>query len=355
MKYPDIYKEFGMNLETGFLLYGPPGCGKTLIAKAVANEAGANFIQVKGPELLNKWVEESEKAVRTLFSRARACTPCILFFDELLVELDGGDQRKGVIVVGATNRPDVMDPAVLRPGRFGKHIYVPLPSKDERGFILKALARNKPIDSSVDQSEIGLRNACENFTGADLAALMHEATMAAVEEKLTSIASSDSSPCTIKETHFEKALAKITPSLTDELLAKHSDQGVNLVHSDWYSSSQTYMELSTQSNLFKLVLILEQNLKTPGTREASLFKNKAISFLGAECELEQSKGERRRGWDGRSQTRTFSEQNQNQSGRQTLLVELDGGDQRKGVIVIGASNRPAKIYPQKLATQKIHS
>ncbi|CAL8159803.1 unnamed protein product [Prunus armeniaca] len=202
-----------------------------------------------------------------------------------------------------------MDPAVLRPGRFGKHIYVPLPSKDERGFILKALARNKPIDSSVDQSEIGLRNACENFTGADLAALMHEATMAAVEEKLTSIASSDSSPCTIKETHFEKALAKITPSLTDEdlqdyqifgenrtngfkgqkvwllfltqLLAKHSDQGVNLVHSDWYSSSQTYMELSTQSNLFKLVLILEQNLKTPGTREASLFKNKAISFLGA--------------------------------------------------------------------------
>ncbi|BBH04322.1 cell division cycle 48C [Prunus dulcis] len=249
MKYPDIYKEFGMNLETGFLLYGPPGCGKTLIAKAVANEAGANFIQVKGPELLNKWVGESEKAVRTLFSRARACTPCILFFDEvdalttkrgqeggqnvelllnqLLVELDGGDQRKGVIVIGATNRPDVMDPAVLRPGRFGKHIYVPLPSKDERGFILKALARNKPIDSRVDLSEIGQRNACENFTGADLAALMHEATMAAVEEKVTSIASSDSSPCTIKETHFEKALAKITPSLTDEDLQDYQIFGEN--------------------------------------------------------------------------------------------------------------------------------
>ncbi|CAL8159800.1 unnamed protein product [Prunus armeniaca] len=243
---PDVKwaDEFGMKLETGFLLYGPPGCGKTLIAKAVANEAGANFIHIKGPELLNKKWGESEKAVRTLFSRARACTPCILFFDEvdaltrnrgeqggesveillnqLLVELDSGEKRKGVIVIGATNRPDLMDPAVLRPGRFGKHMYVPLPNKDERGFILKALARNKPIDSSVNLSEIG-QSACEKFTRADLAALMHEAAMAAVEEKLTSLASWGSSPCIIKETHFEQALAKITPSLSDEDLLDYEN------------------------------------------------------------------------------------------------------------------------------------
>ncbi|XP_021821416.1 cell division control protein 48 homolog C-like [Prunus avium] len=245
IKYPEIYEEFGMKLETGFLLYGPPGCGKTLIAKAVANEAGANFIHIKGPELLNKKWGESEKAVRTLFSRARACTPCILFFDEvdaltrnrgeqgvesveillnqLLVELDSGEKRKGVIVIGATNRPDLMDPAVLRPGRFGKHMYVPLPNKDERGFILKALARNKPIDSSVNLSKIGQRTACEKFTRADLAALMHEAAMAAVEEKLTSLASWSSSPCIIKETHFEQALAKITPSLSDKDLQEYEN------------------------------------------------------------------------------------------------------------------------------------
>ncbi|CAL8998428.1 unnamed protein product [Prunus brigantina] len=245
IKYPEIYGEFGMELETGFLLYGPPGCGKTLIAKAVANEAGANFIHIKGPELLNKKWGESEKALRTLFSRARACTPCILFFDEvdaltrnrgeqgvesveillnqqLLVELDSGEKRKGVIVIGATNRPDLMDPAVLRPGRFGKHMYVPLPNEDERGFILKALARNKPTDSSVNLSEIG-QSACENFTRADLAALMHEAAMAAVEEKLTSLASWGSSPCIIKQTHFEQALAKITPSLSDEDLRDYEN------------------------------------------------------------------------------------------------------------------------------------
>ncbi|XP_016649247.1 PREDICTED: cell division control protein 48 homolog C-like [Prunus mume] len=245
IKYPEFYEEFGMKLETGFLLYGPPGCGKTLIAKAVANEAGADFIHSKGPELLNKKWEESEKAVRTLFSRARACTPCILFFDEvdaltrnrgeqgveiveillnqLLVELDSGEKRKGVIVIGATNRPDQMDPAVLRPGRFGKHMYGPLPNKDERGFILKALASNKPIDPSVNLSEIGQRSACEKFTRADLAALMHEAAMAAVEEKLTSLASWGSSPCIIKGTHFEQALAKITPSLSDEDLLDYEN------------------------------------------------------------------------------------------------------------------------------------
>ncbi|EOY11870.1 hypothetical protein QUC31_001526 [Theobroma cacao] len=237
IKFPEDYAEFGVDLETGFLLYGPPGCGKTLIAKAVANEAGANFIHIKGPELLNKYVGESELAVRTLFSRARTCSPCILFFDEvdalttkrgkeggwvverllnqLLIELDGADQRRGVYVIGATNRPEVMDRAVLRPGRFGKLLYVPLPNPDERGLILKALARKKPIDASVDLSALGRMEACENLSGADLSALMNEAAMAALEEKLTSTGISETS-LTIKTFHFERALSKISPSVSDK-------------------------------------------------------------------------------------------------------------------------------------------
>ncbi|KAL9997095.1 putative AAA+ ATPase domain, ATPase, AAA-type, core, NVL2, nucleolin binding protein [Helianthus debilis subsp. tardiflorus] len=249
IKYPNEYEEYGVDLETGFLLYGPPGCGKTLIAKAVANEAGANFIHIKGPELLNKYVGESELAVRTIFSRARTCSPCILFFDEvdalttkrgreggwvverllnqLLIELDGADQRKGVYIIGATNRPEVMDQAVLRPGRFGKLMYVPLPNQDERGLILKALSRNKPLDDDVDLIAVARSEACANLSGADLSALMNEAAMAAVEEKFSRIeaASNDGTssesyvggmPHTIKAVHFQQALEKISPSVSDK-------------------------------------------------------------------------------------------------------------------------------------------
>ncbi|XP_058771794.1 cell division control protein 48 homolog C-like [Vicia villosa] len=235
IKYPELYEGIGMNLESGFLLYGPPGCGKTLIAKAVANEAGANFIHIKGPELLNKYVGESELAVRTLFSRARTCAPCVLFFDEvdalttergkeggwvierllnqLLIELDGAENRRGVFVIGATNRPEVMDRALLRPGRFGKLLYVPLPSSDDRVLILKALARNKPIDSSVDLSAIGRMESCENLSGADLAQLMGEAVMAALDEKLSS---TETTSLIIKASHFELALSKASPSVSDK-------------------------------------------------------------------------------------------------------------------------------------------
>ncbi|KAF5756764.1 putative AAA+ ATPase domain, ATPase, AAA-type, core, NVL2, nucleolin binding protein [Helianthus annuus] len=249
IKYPNEYEEYGVDLETGFLLYGPPGCGKTLIAKAVANEAGANFIHIKGPELLNKYVGESELAVRTIFSRARTCSPCILFFDEvdalttkrgreggwvverllnqLLIELDGADQRKGVYIIGATNRPEVMDQAVLRPGRFGKLMYVPLPNQDERGLILKALSRNKPLDDDVDLIAVARSEACANLSGADLSALMNEAAMAAVEEKFSRIEAASNEgtssesyvggmPHTIKAVHFQQALEKISPSVSDK-------------------------------------------------------------------------------------------------------------------------------------------
>ncbi|XP_073144062.1 cell division control protein 48 homolog C-like isoform X2 [Henckelia pumila] len=179
IKHPEVFKNFGMDdVQSGILLYGPPGCGKTLIAKAVAREAGANFIHIKGPELLNKYVGESELALRTKFNRARTCSPCIIFFDEvdaltrnrgregganvealvnqLLLELDGGEHRRGVYVIGATNRPEAIDPCLLRPGRFGNLLYVPLPSPEERGMILKALARKmKMIDASVDLMAIG--------------------------------------------------------------------------------------------------------------------------------------------------------------------------------------------------------
>lgn len=239
IKFPTQYEESGVDLESGFLLYGPPGCGKTLIAKAVANEAGANFIHIKGPELLNKYVGESELHVRTLFNRARTCAPCIIFFDEvdalttergkeggwvverllnqLLIELNGGDHRRGVFVIGATNRPEVIDCALLRPGRFGKLLYVPLPDPDERGLILKALARSKPIDCTVDLLDLGKNEACENLSGADLSALMNEAAMAALEEKLRSSQSTlDANRFSIKLKHFEQAMKKVTPSVSEK-------------------------------------------------------------------------------------------------------------------------------------------
>ncbi|CAK8576986.1 unnamed protein product [Lathyrus sativus] len=233
IKHPEDFKGFTRNLETGFLLFGPPGCGKTLIAKAVANKAGANFIHVKGPELLNKFVGTSEHDVRKIFSRARTCAPCIIFFDEvdaltkergkeggqniegvlnqLLIELDGAENRKGVFVIGATNRFDVIDRAILRPGRFGKHLYVPLPSPDDRVKILKTLAKDFIIDASVDLNVIGRMEGCKNFSGADLAELMEVAGMAALIEKWDS---NEETSGTIKTCHFEAALRKISPSVS---------------------------------------------------------------------------------------------------------------------------------------------
>jgi len=137
--------------------------------------------------------------------------------NQLLIEIDGAEQRRGVFVIGATNRPEMMDPAVLRPGRFGKLLYVPLPSPDERGLILKALGRKKPIDASVDLSAIGKMDGCENLSGADLAALMNEAAMVALEEKQASTErTTDVAPSTITTTHFVQALGKISPSVSEK-------------------------------------------------------------------------------------------------------------------------------------------
>ncbi|KAL6749669.1 P-loop containing nucleoside triphosphate hydrolase protein [Haematococcus lacustris] len=250
--YPERFEAMGMAAATGVLLYGPPGCGKTLVAKAVAAESGANFISIKGPELLNKYVGESERAVRQLFARARAAHPCVLFFDEmdalaprrgndtntaaervvnqLLTEMDGIDGRQGVFLVAATNRPDMIDPALLRPGRLDKVLYVPLPPPDGRASILAALTRRTPLAPDVDVRKVGLSKQCDGFSGADLAALVREASVLALKQAMQQEASGSGHvsaqaaqvPCSpspvpvvlVHAAHFEAALQRVQPSVS---------------------------------------------------------------------------------------------------------------------------------------------
>lgn len=225
IKNPDIYASVGITAPTGVLLWGPPGCGKTLLAKAVANESRANFISVKGPELLNKFVGESERAVRQVFVRARSSIPCVIFFDELdalvprrddtlseasarvvntlLTELDGlGSSRQGIYVIAATNRPDIIDPAMLRPGRLETLLFVNLPSPLERVDILQTLVRNLPIDFSDDLRRVA--EECEGYSGADLGSLLRRAGYMAIKRRDT-----------IKLEDFTAAKSFIRPSVSD--------------------------------------------------------------------------------------------------------------------------------------------
>ncbi|KAL4888406.1 AAA-domain-containing protein [Aspergillus ambiguus] len=225
IKNPEIYARVGITAPTGVLLWGPPGCGKTLLAKAVANESRANFISVKGPELLNKFVGESERAVRQVFVRARSSIPCVIFFDELdalvprrddtlseasarvvntlLTELDGlGSSRQGIYVIAATNRPDIIDPAMLRPGRLETLLFVNLPSPLERVEILQTLVRNLPIE--FDEHLRRLAEECEGFSGADLGSLLRRAGYSAIKRRDT-----------IKLQDFVAAKSFIRPSVTD--------------------------------------------------------------------------------------------------------------------------------------------
>lgn len=196
----ELFKELGLTVPVGVLLFGPPGCGKTLLAKATANQSGANFIAVKGPELLNKYVGESERAVRLVFQRARSSSPCVIFFDELdalvprrssegngsservvnqmLTEMDGVQTRSQVYVIAATNRPDIVDPAMLRPGRLDRLLYVPLPSETGRLEILQAHLHKLPLADDVDL--VKLAQDADGFSGADLSSLAREAAMLAI-------------------------------------------------------------------------------------------------------------------------------------------------------------------------------
>ncbi|GAB4818827.1 hypothetical protein N2152v2_005873 [Parachlorella kessleri] len=234
--HPQMFEAMGLQSGTGVLLFGPPGCGKTLVAKAVANESGANFISIKGPELLNKYVGESERAVRQLFTRARAAAPCVLFFDEmdalaprrgsdvnqsservvnqLLTEMDGVDGREGVYLVAATNRPDMIDPALLRPGRLDKMLYVPLPPPDGRVSILQALSRKTPLAGDVDMSVIGMSARLTGFSGADLAALVREACVCSLKESMTGGVSAGGVTPQVTMRHFELAMQRVQPSVS---------------------------------------------------------------------------------------------------------------------------------------------
>ncbi|MEM3568475.1 MAG: CDC48 family AAA ATPase [Candidatus Jordarchaeales archaeon] len=237
LKYGRFYGYMGARPPKGILLYGPPGTGKTLLAKAVASQSQANFIHVKGPEFLSKWVGESEKAVRETFRRARQAAPCIVFMDEidsiaptrgsgvgdshvtervisqLLTELDGLEELRGVVVIAATNRPDIVDPALLRPGRFDRLIYIPPPDLKARRQIFEIHTRGKPLDSDVNLDE--LATLTEGYTGADIAAVCNEAVMLAIREYINEgkvdEKTEDFSKCKIRKAHFEKALEKIRP------------------------------------------------------------------------------------------------------------------------------------------------
>jgi transitional endoplasmic reticulum ATPase len=208
LKHADLFRQADVVPPKGLLLYGPPGTGKTMIAKAVATTSESNFISVKGPELISKWVGESEKGVREVFRKARQASPCIVFFDEvdaiaprrgrsedshvtervisqMLTEMDGLEDLKGVVVIGATNRPDIIDEALLRPGRFDRILEVPLPDKDARRQILNIHLRKKPLKSDVNFEElVELTDKC---TGADIAAATNAAAIIAIKEHLSTV------------------------------------------------------------------------------------------------------------------------------------------------------------------------
>ncbi len=255
IEHPDKFHKFGMQPSKGVLFYGPPGCGKTLLAKAVAHECSSNFISIKGPELLTMWFGESEANVREVFDKARGAAPCVLFFDELdsvgiargssqgdaggagdrvlnqlLTEMDGVGGKKNLFFIGATNRPDILDEALIRPGRLDQLIYIPLPDKPSRVSVLKAVLRKSPIAPNINFEFLG--DLTEGFTGADITELCQRATKAAIRESIEAeeqrkalmkenpdgdqaMADAMEDPVpTITRKHFEEALAAARKSVT---------------------------------------------------------------------------------------------------------------------------------------------
>ena len=242
LEYPEVFEELDMAAAKGVMLYGPPGTGKTLLAKAVANEAESNFISIKGPELLNKFVGESEKGVREVFSKARENAPTVVFFDEidaiagergqnsgdsgvgervvsqLLTELDGLESLEDVVVIATSNRPDLIDSALLRPGRLDRHVHVPVPDEDARRKIFAVHTAAKPLADDVDLDKLARKT--DGYVGADIEAVCREASMAASREFIGSVPREEvgDSVGNVRVTmeHFEHALDEVQPSVTEE-------------------------------------------------------------------------------------------------------------------------------------------
>jgi transitional endoplasmic reticulum ATPase len=234
LKYPESFKRLGITPPKGILLYGPPGTGKTLMAKAVANESSANFISIKGPSVLSKWVGESEKAIRETFRKARQASPSIVFLDELdaicprrgvsadahvtermvtqlLTELDGLEELKDVVVIAATNRPDIIDTALIRPGRIDRQLLMTTPNQAEREEILRIHSRDMPLGPDVDLAEIA--RGSEGYVGSDLESVCRESAMLAIRE--------DRDAEKVMGSHFEEALRKVGPSVTDDIMTMY--------------------------------------------------------------------------------------------------------------------------------------
>jgi transitional endoplasmic reticulum ATPase len=230
LKRPEVFKKMGIKPPRGILVFGPPGCGKTLLARAVATESEANFISIKGPEIFSKWVGESEKAIREVFRKGRTAAPAIIFFDELdaivprrglgyadsgaservisqlLTEIDGIESLQNVLIVAATNRPDILDPAVLRPGRFDRLIYVPSPDFESLKEIFKIHARSMPLSRDVDIDELARK--AQGYSGADIEAICREAAMNALRE--------DVNAAEVTRRDFDMAMERVGPSITSE-------------------------------------------------------------------------------------------------------------------------------------------
>jgi transitional endoplasmic reticulum ATPase len=231
LKHPDAFKRMGIEPPRGILLYGPPGTGKTLLARSVATESESNFISIKGPELLSKWVGESERGVREVFRKAKMAAPTVVFFDEidslvpkrgsgfgdshvtervisqLLTEIDGLEKLENIVVIGATNRPDLVDTALLRPGRFDRLIIVPAPDEKARLEILKIHTKGMPLTKDVDLKLLAKETG--GYSGADIASLAREAAMLVLRK--------DMEGKEVNLENFREAMKTVRPSITPEL------------------------------------------------------------------------------------------------------------------------------------------
>ncbi|GAY58086.1 hypothetical protein CUMW_184380 [Citrus unshiu] len=268
VEHPEMFEKFGMSPSRGVLFYGPPGCGKTLLAKAIANECQANFISIKGPELLTMWFGESEANVRDVFDKARQSAPCVLFFDELdsiaiqrgssvgdgggvdrivnqlLTEMDGLSAKKTVFVIGATNRPDMIDPALLRPGRLDQLIYIPLPDEHSRLQIFKSCLRKSPVSKDVDLKAIA--KYTHGFSGADITEICQRACKCAIREEIEkdikkgqreNPEAAAGEVAEIKKEHFEESMKYARRSVSDSDVRKYQAFANTLQQSRGFGSS----------------------------------------------------------------------------------------------------------------------